>query len=418
VKKEQLRILYAIQNVGGIDFSRDIGDTVPVKHTLKGLQRAGHLVHCINLKGRSVRLAEDATRLGYGREVPSGLSGAKPFKFMESGVRRLQRILGLPYFAFFDSYRFYGAVSRLLPGYDLCHEHNGLFCAGAALACARRGSPYILTFSADPLFELELVGKPLRGGHARVAAREARFTYRQARKILCVSQAARQHLIEVWQVDPEKIVIMPNGVDVQFFGQDCDPRPARARIGLDGAPVASFVGGFQAWHGIEGLVESFAKVLPQFPAARLLLVGDGPARPQVEKRIQELGMEAAVVITGLVPQTEIPEILSAVDVAVIPYPQLPKELWFSPLKLYEYMAAGKAIVASRSGQIAEVLQDGYNGLLVQPGELDELAQAMLRLFKNPPERQRLGENAKRQAVERHSWEQYVRRIEDVYRSVL
>jgi len=120
----------------------------------------------------------------------------------------------------------------------------------------------------------------------------------------------------------------------------------------------------------------------------------------------------------LVPQAKIPEILSAVNVAVIPYPQLPKELWFSPLKLYEYMAAGKAIVASSSGQIAEVVQDGYNGLLVEPGNVNEFAQAITRLLKDPVELDWLGKNARQQAVEHHSWDGYIRRLEAVYQEAI
>jgi glycosyltransferase involved in cell wall biosynthesis len=183
-------------------------------------------------------------------------------------------------------------------------------------------------------------------------------------------------------------------------------------------PVVCFVGSFQLWHGIERLVESFAWVLKEVPQAWLLLVGDGPARPVVEDTINRLDLSSRVIITGLVPQAKIPEILAAVDVAVIPYPRLPKDMWFSPLKLYEYMAAGKAIVASASGQIVEVIQDGINGLLVKPGDVVEIAQAITRLLKNPAELDCLGKNARRQAVDRHSWNGYIRRLETIYREVI
>jgi glycosyltransferase involved in cell wall biosynthesis len=266
--------------------------------------------------------------------------------------------------------------------------------------------------------ERELVGTPLKGMHAQVARKEARYTYRVAHKVLCVSEPAKSHLVEVWGVDAGKIVVMPNGVDTQLFRPQNDTQTVRASLGLDGQPVVSFVGSFQLWHGIEQLVESFARVLHEVPQARLLLVGDGPARPNVEDAVRRLGLASNVTITGLVPQAKIPEILAAVDVAVIPYPRLPKELWFSPLKLYEYMAAGKAIVASASGQITEVVQDGINGLLVSPGDVDEFAQAIARLLKNPAELEWLGKNARRQAVERHSWDEYIHRLEHVYQDAI
>jgi glycosyltransferase involved in cell wall biosynthesis len=187
---------------------------------------------------------------------------------------------------------------------------------------------------------------------------------------------------------------------------------------LEGSPVVSFVGGFQPWHGIDLLVESFPRILQEFPNCKLLLVGDGPDRINIERKIEELGISPNVIITGLVPQIQVPKILSTVDVAVIPYPELPKELWFSPLKLYEYMAAGKAIVASRSGQIADVIQDEYNGVLVKPGDVIGLADNIIKLLNNPDQRDWLGNNARQQAVERHSWEGYIRKLIELYQGVL
>jgi len=417
-KIKPLRIAYAIQNVGGIDFSQDIGDTVPVKYTLAGLKQAGHHVVCLKSNGRSVLRFDDVSNLNQFQDVPTGLSGIKSFRLLESGVRRLQRELRLPYFAFFDLYRFYEACMRCLPGFTLCHEHNGLFCAGAALACKRLGLPYILTFSSDPLFERGVVGKPLRGLHYLVAVWEARFTYRLAGKIICVSEPARRHLIQTWQIEEEKVVVVANGVDNALFKPGYDVLPVRKGLGLENEPVIGFVGGFQPWHGIDLLIESFAIVLKEFPKATLLLIGDGRARPLVDRKIAELGVESRVIITGLVPKDRVAVLLATADVAVLPYPTLPKELWFSPLKLYEYMAAGKAIVASRAGQIAEVIKHGYNGLLVEPGDVPELSTAIMWLLRNQEERDRLGRNARSQAVERHSWDQYIQRLEEIYRSVL
>jgi glycosyltransferase involved in cell wall biosynthesis len=413
-----MRILYAIQNVGGIDFAHDIGDTVPVKQSLKGLQRCGHQVDCLRLEGNSVALIPDVADLGKSKKAVLGVSDSKVFHLIEGGIRRVQRAANIPYFAFFDSFRFYEACKRSASSYDLIHEHNGLFCLGAAWACARGKKPYVLTFSADPIMERDLVGNPLKGVHAWVARTQAGYTYKAADRILCVSEPAKTHLVEVWGVNAEKIVVMPNGVDTQLFKPQGDSQAMRSQLGLDGQPVVSFIGSFQHWHGIDKLVESFVHVLNEIPQARLLLVGDGPARPNVEDAIGRLGVTSQVIITGLVPQAKIPEILAAVDVAVIPYPRLPKELWFSPLKLYEYMAAGKAIVASASGQIAEVVQDGYNGLLVAPGDINEFAQAIIRLLRNPAELDWLGKNARRQAVERHSWERYICRLEVVYQEAM
>ncbi len=416
-RQASLRIAYVIQNIG-IDLASDIGIAITVKYTLRNLQKAGHNVSLLALKGRSVTGVDDVSNLDALWYAPLGLTGTRLFMFFESGIRRLQRELRLSYFALFDSYRFYEACCRSLPKYDICHEHNGLLSIGAALACLRMKVPYILTLDADPIMELSVMGKPLRGLHALVAGWEARMTYKLAKRIICISEQGKQHLVKTWQVDPEKITVVPLAANVELFGQFYDTLAVRTRLSLSNAPVVMFLGSFQMWHGLDRLVDSFALVLQEIPEAKLLLVGDGPARPVVEQKITELGLATAVVITGFVPHTQVPEILATADVVAIPYPHLPEELWFSPLKLYEYMAASKAIVASRAGQIAEVIQNGHTGILVEPGDVNEFAQAVIRLLKDPVERKRLGQNARQQAVERHSWEHYAKRLEEIYLSVL
>ena len=347
--------------------------------------------------------------------MPQGAAGTRLFRRIESGLRRIQRTLKLPYFAVIDSYRFLTSISHRLPEFDLCHEHNGLFSVGSALACRKLGLPYILTFSADLLLERAAFGEPLKGLHARTAAAAARFTFRRADAILCVSDAARDHLVRNWQVEPEKIAVFPNGVDTALFRPiEGDPENLRSRYGLGEGPVICFVGGFQPWHGLELLVESFAAILAERPIARLLLVGDGRARPGVEAAAAAFGVSDRTTVTGFIPQSEVPAFLGISDVVVMPYPPLPQELWFSPLKMFEYMSAGKAIVASRSGQIVDIIRDGQTGVLVEPGDTAELTRAIERLLADPAERARLGENARRQACDRHSWDRYVERLESLY----
>lgn len=412
-----LKIAYTIQNVG-LDLSQRVGDTVPVWYTLDGLRALGHKIAVFMLSGRSITKIADVTGQPQTSTVPLGVTGKRPFHLLESGVRRAQLALNLPYFAFIDSARFYEACLNSLPPYALVHEHNGLFSPATALACRRLKKPYVLTFSADPILERNVVNDPLTGLHRRVAERQARLTYDQADQILCVSNAAKQHLVTNWQVDPEKVNVMPNGVEIELFTRPFDPLAVRAQWALGSGPVIGFVGGFQKWHGLDRLVKSFALLLKDVPDARLFLVGDGPYRAELDREIAGAGVQEQTVITGLVPQTDVPRLMAAMDIATLPYPRLPQDLWFSPLKLYEYMAAGKAIVASRSGQIAEVIENGETGLLVEPGSITDLHRALQSLVRSRAERERLGENGRSQAVHYHSWSRYVAKVEQIYEKAL
>jgi len=166
------------------------------------------------------------------------------------------------------------------------------------------------------------------------------------------------------------------------------------------------------------LFDAFVTVLASHPDARLLLVGDGRERLRMTERAAALGIAHAVQFTGLVPHGEVPSLLSAADIAVAPYPRLKQDLWFSPLKAFEYMATGLAIVASDVGQLSQVLRDGTSGLLVPPGDAPAMAAALQRLIEDDGLRRRLGAQARLDAVARHSWERYLARLEDVLSVVI
>jgi glycosyltransferase involved in cell wall biosynthesis len=181
-----------------------------------------------------------------------------------------------------------------------------------------------------------------------------------------------------------------------------------------------WVGGYFPWHDLGLLLESFTQLLPHQPNAKLVLVGDGQTRALVEQQVARTGLQRAVIMTGAVQHDRMPAMLSMADLAVVPSAPVPAGGGGTgtPLKLFEYMAAGKAIVATAVSQTTEVIRDGETGLLVEAGDVRGFADAMLNLLKDPDERSRLGRNARREAVEHHSWDQYSRRLEAIYQDAL
>ena len=412
-----LRIAYTMQNVG-FDIASSAGQAILLKSLIAGLRDSGHLVDLVALHGRSVRVQSDLNTPGAGAPVSLPVTGRRPFRLLESVIRRGQQALSVPYLALFDSLRFYEACRQTLPAYDVCHEYAGNMSLGTAWACRRLNLPYVLTVDADLLLEAAVVDKQANRWQERYARWAARLTYRLADRIVTVSEQTKTRLASVWQVDPNKVHVIPNGVDIERFRPDTNAGPVRQRLGLADAPVVMFVGGFYPWHGVDVLVDSFARVAQSLPEARLLLVGDGPVRGRIEAQVARLGLAQQVVFTGMIDHATVPDMLAAADVVTLPYPELPEELWFSPLKLYEYMAAGKAILASDAGQISQVIDHNATGILLKPGSVEALSQGICRLLQDETLRRQLGQNARRQAVARHAWHSQIEKLTAVYQLAL
>jgi glycosyltransferase involved in cell wall biosynthesis len=209
-------------------------------------------------------------------------------------------------------------------------------------------------------------------------------------------------------VRARKVEILPNAVDTTLFHQEVDDARLRSWLKPGGRFVVGFVGSFKAWHGVDFLLRAFRRLHGNDASYHLLLVGDGPLRAELEQETRRLGLQEAATLVGSVPHEEVPRYLALMDVAVAPYPAL-EDFYFSPLKLYEYMASSRAVVASRVGQVAEVIADGLTGLLYQPGNEDELIACVRRLRADKSLRRELGERA-RTACSKNTWRQNAERV--------
>lgn len=330
-----------------------------------------------------------------------------------------QRRLGIPYLNVFSNYRLYDAAMQCLPGKDLVYERNTLYRSGVAKACKRLGLPYVLYVEADDLQESDYMGAPITGVLRRRARAAAEVNLAAADCVICVSEPLKRHLNAHWGVPAERIVVFPNVADVARFRPDPETAVAvRTSLGIGEHPLIMFVGNFYEWHDVTTLLEAFALVLRTAPEARLVLVGDGARRAAMMQRAAELGLADAVTFTGLVAHDAVPRYLAAADIAVVPYPQLEADLWLSPLKLFEYMASGTAVVASAVGHLTQVICHGENGLLVPPGDAPALAAALQRLITDTAVRERLGRQAREDAVRQHSWDHYLSRLEQLFQAVV
>jgi glycosyltransferase involved in cell wall biosynthesis len=152
---------------------------------------------------------------------------------------------------------------------------------------------------------------------------------------------------------------------------------------------------------------------------RFLLVGSGSLHAEVEKQLESEAKAGRVIFTGAVAHDRVPKLLDACDILVAPHVRLAdgSEFFGSPTKIFEYMAMGKGIVASRLGQIGEVLVDEETSLLVEPGNVGELGNAIVRLIESETLRKRLGARAREVAAREHTWTHNARRVLDAYQNL-
>ncbi|HEX8708087.1 MAG TPA: glycosyltransferase family 4 protein [Pyrinomonadaceae bacterium] len=297
---------------------------------------------------------------------------------------------------------------------DFIYQRYSRFSWAGVEAGLRTGLPLFLEYNGSEVW----VGKHWdRTGMLGLLERYERLNLSAAARIFVVSEVERRNLLRAG-VRAEKIVVNPNGVDAGRFQPGGGGQDVRRELGIESdETLVGFVGTFGPWHGVLALAEAI-RLMPPEARVRFLLVGSGVLRAEVERTLREAGAERRVILTGAVEHERVPALLDACDILASPHVPLAdgSEFFGSPTKLFEYMAMGKAIVASRLGQLAEVLSDEETALLVEPGDALALSRAIGRLAGSRELRERLGAAARREAVRHHTWQHNARRVLDAYRA--
>ncbi len=296
---------------------------------------------------------------------------------------------------------------------DLIYQRYGRFTWAGVEASLQAGVPLFLEYNGSEVW----IGKHWdRSGMIALLERFERLNLQASAQIFVVSEVERRNLLKIGVPD-EKIVVNPNGVDTETFRPGVGGAAARRDLGIDDQEiVAGFIGTFGPWHGVLTLAEAIA-LLPVDAGVRFVLIGAGRFRDEVERIINHAGRANQVIFAGHVAHERVPALLDACDILLSPHVPLEdgSEFFGSPTKLFEYMAMGKGIVASRLGQIGEVLVDDETALLVDPGNAQQLAEAILKLSASRELREQFGDAARRAAVARHTWKQNAQRVIDAYR---
>ena len=231
-------------------------------------------------------------------------------------------------------------------------------------------------------------------------------------KVVTVSDYVKKYLVEEKGIATDKVVSIPTGVDLRKFNHDTIKAISREEFGIFAdAPIVGTIAILRRKKGHHTLLDAIPLVLKELPTAVFLFAGDGPQRQNIEKKIAELGIAANVKLLGL--RKDIPEILKTIDVFVLP--TLQEALGTSFL---EAMAMGKPVVGTKVGGIGEVLKDGINGYLVEPGHPSILAEAIIKLLQDKDKARMMGREGEKIVRQNYTVEKMCENLYAFYSSML
>ena len=307
---------------------------------------------------------------------------------------------------------------------DILHAHSPALCGAAALRVARRrGIP--LVYEIRAFWEDAAVGN----GTARAGSVKYLLTrtlenhvVAGADAIVTICEGLRTDLIERGTA-AQRIVIVPNGVDLSLFGT---PRPREpelaARLGLGArdswGPVIGFIGSFYDYEGLDDLIAAMPALLRSHTQARLLLVGGGPCEAALRQQAQESSAAKAIRFVGRVPHDEVERYYALCDILAYPRKRSRLTDLVTPLKPLEAMAQGKLVAASDVGGHRELIADGVTGTLFAPDDPLACAKALSGLLDTHAVWENRRATARIYVESRHDWANNVRRYQDVYQQLL
>jgi glycosyltransferase involved in cell wall biosynthesis len=292
-------------------------------------------------------------------------------------------------------------------------RHDLFHTAGFELARAR-GVPLVLFVDAPLVWEARKWGVRRPGWGKLLELTGERRQLRSADLVACVSDEVAKELM-TRGVPPERIIVTPCSVDLDAFTPEASGESVRRRLGLEGKFVVGWLGSFRRFHGMELALQAASQIQDRLPDLALLLVGDGLERARMERLAHDLGLRN-VVFTGTVPYAEVAGHIGAMDVSLV-LDRGEEGFHYSPLKLREYMACGRAVIGPRVGELDRLLTDGVDGLLVPPGDPEALAGAIEILHGDPGRRRLLGSAARTRVAEEWSWDRQLERVLEALTSV-
>lgn len=358
---------------------------VHIREIVKAFTSLGHTIHMASpwsVEASSVREIEVETRkpaIGWGLSLLSRSVPQIVFEFMEL-IYNIEAAKN---------------VSRILrkEKIDMVYERYAFYCRAGVKAGVARGIPVVL--EVNEISGIRRVrGQVLKSLAKRIEIRN----FLDASLIVVVSKFLKQQIVSMGVPDT-RVIVVPNGVNLDDFVPDTTCKK-KDKI------VLGFVGRFVAWHDFPLMLNMFQALVSRIEGIELMLVGEGPLRNQIEKWVKARNLVGKVLLAGAFPHSQIPQVINQMDICLIPH----TNEYRSPIKLFEYMAMAKPVIAPRMEPIEAVTTDGEDAMLFEAGDETEFGAKVELLLADEELRTRIGQNARRKIENHHTWETNARTI--------
>lgn len=280
--------------------------------------------------------------------------------------------------------------------YDFMYERYALYNIAGLATAKLFGVPFILEVNTP---YAQAWGTYFGLRFRRLARALERFTFRRADLIVTVTEVQRASLQQEG-VPAERIIVCQNAIDPREFDASCPPVEEVRRQLTSAQMVVGFVGTMNRWQGVQDFAEVVERVVAEHPEVGFLFVGEGEGREPLARELERRGVANRAWLVGRRAHAEIPGFMAAMDIGVL----LNSNAYGSPMKLFEYWAMGKPVIAPAVAPVLEVLRDGETGVLIQPGDAQGMARQICRLAAAPELRACLGAAGRRYVLASHTWD--------------
>ena len=300
--------------------------------------------------------------------------------------------------------------------YDILYTREILFLSHMHLIKKIIRKSIFLEVNGIPSKEAEIANKLEPGAisenRLQLIRKREKTAFNTADHIIAVTNGLKRLLLEDYKVNANNVSVVPNGVDPKEFSPDISVKDVRKTLNLERSQVVMSVSSFKPWHGVLDIVKAATKITQEKPNVKFLLIGSGPTLPLAQRKVSKLKLNSYFIFIGERPHNELPKLVNLADVCVYtPQPHgYIERIGLASIKIFEYMATGKPIVAYRIKGLKEIIEESGAGILVDPGDSDSLATAILTLLNHPQMAKKMGENGRKAVERKYTWSGVVDQI--------